>query len=943
MVAHRKPPVSAGVVEDIVLFAVDDSGSTNYEREYWKRVGERFDEYRSLYGGALRVLRWDTSELETSHKQLLANIERMNSRSGTDPTCVARYITRNRARFNVIKMCIITDGQIDRTCVQRCDRELAAIPGGIPDVEACLFGRFPADLSVVAPFARSANFLIRHNDAVLAEGCARVAVEGSGVLDAIRTPAELFIQYEKLRKLIVVQNLGRANTKLRDELIKLQKRLLDVIAQENARKLAAAESVRHRRGSASGDAGAAESSSSQHRYPHPILDPLREGDYESAVAATRELLYGIADSADDAKKVGDCITKLVQACTVSSFGLDTLQSHRATRAGLATVPESEVPVAEVADASESAAAAASGGGSDERFECPIMLDDDTTPVLLITESASFADDGGGGAGGGGTTLGVLEGADTAVIDDVTDCPLNILKYPALVDRLVDRLDHAIGSAAFTGLFNEAAAGGAYRWKDIVSPYTRRTVVGCIPLGTAAQHVELGTWVVRQMATRGVKLGNPHLWLAAVYLAIRERRVPQLADNAAFMAAFRAHLVCRFEHPMYATNIALSGQPGYPVLKAPVAAALWYSLTGATQLFAADPEQYAQERLRQWYPIGAHLRHLVEDVLQYPVVPASGSGGSGGEVVAVAGLDVLDERIRVLRVFGYLMSRKQDVAALKLDVARLYQNHLVIPHVAMGGGGAAKSGGGGAATTRAAGTATATTAVPLTSEPAVVVLVDGPCTPEQAAASPLAWLLDVLPLPRILDLLQLVDPSKRVGSVFLPPAELRRSGNSPVVAVRNYGYAPGFTTAGLPTPICPATLRPWTVDYRDSPQRGEHWTARTERVHGAPLAAQLSAYNLFLEYVASRKAYPKSIASLVAFYAQRQARRSTDPKSTLPEQVDATARGVIQAYKTAFAQRVGGIPTPAEFLRIIEASRNRDTRLAMEIKERAKMSAKAENV
>ncbi|KAI9164510.1 hypothetical protein H9P43_008369 [Blastocladiella emersonii ATCC 22665] len=889
MVAPATTPAAAP--KEIVLFAVDDSGSTGHASAYWTRVGERFNAYKEEHGEMLHVLRWDMTEVETTHAQLDDNIRRMNSRGGTDPTCVARYISRHRDRFAVTKLCIITDGQIDPGSVQRCDRELAAIPGGVPDVEACLFGNYSVDLSVVAPFARSANFVIRHNDAVLAEGCACVAVEDSDLLEGIRTPQDLFDAYEALHQLVVVQNLGRANPRLRDELIKLQKRLLDVIARENARKIAEAEPA------TAAAAGAATA------HPHPILDPLRDGDFAAAVTATRDLLYGIAETADDAKKVGDCITKLVQACTVASFRLDTLQSHRATRAALATVPESEVPTTDVDP---------DAGAGNSRFECPIMLDDDATPVLLIAEHAS----------GDGSALGVLEGADTAVIDDVTDCPLNLLKYPALVDRLVDRIDHAIGAAAFTGIYHEATAGGAYRWSDVVSPFTRRPLVGCIPLGTAAQHVKLGTWVVRQLATRGVQLGNAHLWLATVYLAIRAR-VPRLAENDAFMRAFRAHLVYRFEHPNYATNIALSGLPGYPMLKAPVAAALWYSLTGATQIFATDAEQFAQERLRQWFPIAAHLRHLVEDVLQYPVVPPTDPAEAAGPV---AGLDVLDERVRVLRVFGYLMSRKQDLAGLKLDIARLYQSHLVIPYDADDVDMIHYDGGERDAV--AAAKAEETPA-PL------VVLVDGPATPAQIAASPAAWLLDILPLPRIMGLLKLVDAGKKVGSILLDPATLRR-GAAPPTAVTLYGYTVPVAETGGPTPICPATLRPWTVDYRDA-AAGEHWTDRAARVHGAPVAEQLSAYNMFLEFVIARAAYPKSIAELVAFYAQRQAGRLAGAKVTLPKEVDAMAREVIQSYKTAFKAR-GGVPAPAEFVKIIEASRPRDVRAEIEAAARVTASA-----
>ncbi|ORZ37947.1 hypothetical protein BCR44DRAFT_55687, partial [Catenaria anguillulae PL171] len=372
-------------LRDVIVFAVDDSGSTYTVASYWSKVQEQYDAYLSQYSPARIIpVLWNSKLTTVTHSQLAETIAKRAGGGGTRASNVATYLTTNNGHlFNVNKVCIITDGQISTAEVELCDRIFAdGVANGalaVPEIEACLFGPYNPDLSVVAPFARAAKFTIRTNDSVLAEGDATLAVESSGLLDEIKTPDDLFERFEDLNRIIVVQNLGKTNQKLRDRLLELQKRLMDWIAWDNRRKLAELAA----RGGANDELGDGVV------YTNPIHRALAAGDYQAAVDATRSMIDTVLEHGDEAvedtgKRVARMIARLVDACTLGSFAIGALQSRRAQRATLAAAPDSGVPAAVVEEKDDP--------DMPSKFECPIMLDDTQVPVLLITTNKHYHDD-----------------------------------------------------------------------------------------------------------------------------------------------------------------------------------------------------------------------------------------------------------------------------------------------------------------------------------------------------------------------------------------------------------------------------------------------------------------------------------------------------------------------------------------------------------------------
>jgi hypothetical protein len=180
----------------------------------------------------------------------------------------------------------------------------------------------------------------------------------------------------------------------------------------------------------------------------------------------------------------------------------------------------------------------------QSFECPIIMDADV-PALLVCESELSL--------------------TPAQANAVANCPL----YLVNVENAFGCIDHPIGVMAF----NEMGQGTP-------SPFTRRRVVGCIPLGCLDQHVSVGNSTVARAFSKGKLLGNPTLYLCAIYHYLK--RTPYLCTNAPFMEAFEDHL--RFRLRTYRTNIALSGEPEFPLVKVPIILALYYCCTHTTRLY-----------------------------------------------------------------------------------------------------------------------------------------------------------------------------------------------------------------------------------------------------------------------------------------------------------------------------------------------------------------------
>lgn len=55
---------------------------------------------------------------------------------------------------------------------------------------------------------------------------------------------------------------------------------------------------------------------------------------------------------------------------------------------------------------------------------------------------------------------------------------------------------------------------------LISPLTRKKLIGGVPLGATEEHVKAANWSLFQLATGGKRLGNPNFWNFFLVLLIR---------------------------------------------------------------------------------------------------------------------------------------------------------------------------------------------------------------------------------------------------------------------------------------------------------------------------------------------------------------------------------------------------------------------------------------
>ncbi|KYR02615.1 hypothetical protein DLAC_00062 [Tieghemostelium lacteum] len=354
------------------VFALDTSASTSSMSAYWQRVDTKFQQYKSKN---TVYIAWDKTAKVISEKDVQREISKRGTISGGDtlPDVLAKML--KDMKFNG-KLVLITDGQIDGRSVEKTDGQLNGWSFSHVDIE--LIGK-NLDLSVTSPFTRSTNYQIHMNGEKLSSGNSSIPIE----LDKYQTIENFLAGYEELYSLIVVQNMGKLNEALRDNILKLQKTLLSECAQKNT--------------------------SSQES---PLSASLKNGDYAGSIRLVKSLTsQSLGDSLPS--EISGKIQKLIQACTSrGSYSVSLLNNARVQRADDTKPVESDQ--IEQLDT------------SGEAFECPVFYEQDT-PALLIAKCPP-----------------ILDGEAKELVDQICTCPLYLLNNRPLVEKLIAAIDHPIG-------------------------------------------------------------------------------------------------------------------------------------------------------------------------------------------------------------------------------------------------------------------------------------------------------------------------------------------------------------------------------------------------------------------------------------------------------------------------------------------------------------------
>jgi len=374
-------------INSAILIYIDCSGSTGGSRSYWNKVKVIIDQARKDYT-EVRYFFWDNNAYKVSRLDVNNRIMKMTGGGGTSPSCFASE-KKLPALSDVI---IITDGQVSEGEVTKCDKIINGRQFNSMTIyfeQTSSYGGM--NLTVSAPFTRNCyKVRIEVGNTTLAEGSTSNIID----LDIYQNNPELFLkESEQILKTIVLQNMGKVNTNLRNSLLELQKNLLRYIST-----------------SAGADADS--------EYDQ-VREYLESGQKDKALIKLRQIISSADTSM--AKRVETIIQELIKQCSgQGGFGFEILEPGRLTRAAaVKPITAEELPQTEnVANI----------------FECPISMDNDN-PVLLINALAP-----------------VLSGLEKGYVEAILTNPFMILNDPKLVEKIKNRIDHIIGFTSTKELF-----------------------------------------------------------------------------------------------------------------------------------------------------------------------------------------------------------------------------------------------------------------------------------------------------------------------------------------------------------------------------------------------------------------------------------------------------------------------------------------------------------
>lgn len=357
---------------------IDTSGSTESQGPYWRYVAALVSQ--KVYDQAAFYTFNVTAD--RSSRAAILDIARNlgDGNKGTFTSAIACLAQDYDA------LVIVTDGEVKAEEVARCDRLLGGMPFKSVEVHFQSTG-YAMNLSVSAPFTRSTpscRIVIDGKEAASGNTKERI-----NLAQFYNAPEAFLAALDTLRPLMTLQNAGRRNEQLRNDLLDLQKNLLGHIASKN-------------------DDSAFEA-----------LRTVLATDYDASVRLMQQLVSGADTTLGP--RIADAMSALLRIADGTDFSFGNLAPSRITRAA-------DVQGVSVADLPQEE------HFQNLEFSCPISLDDDA-PLCFIARGAP-----------------VLADLDKSNLEDLLTNPLLFLLDTALVTRLIGRIDHLVGLGATKALF-----------------------------------------------------------------------------------------------------------------------------------------------------------------------------------------------------------------------------------------------------------------------------------------------------------------------------------------------------------------------------------------------------------------------------------------------------------------------------------------------------------
>jgi len=269
---------------------------------------------------------------------------------------------------------------------------------------------------------------------------------------------------------------------------------------------------------------------------------LKEKKFEEA----KNELLNCFDSIDNEflKKI-NLLIRMSDGAIKQIFDIDEIQTFQKVTATEAK----EVDIMEIQDIPSSV--------ENSKFECPISMENEVDPAILITVPEEYIKNG--------KIIPLLVGFNKAQTETIIRCPYNALNNKEFMKKFNKCIDHAISLKQI----REAEKSGN---PLLISPMTRRRIVGIIPLGESPEHVNAADWTLMKLISGGKNLGDRNIWFSIIWLLVKRKIFPYLSDVEDFL---RAQVLYRFKNNL--TSISLCGLPNLPQKKVEYGTAAWSCL------------------------------------------------------------------------------------------------------------------------------------------------------------------------------------------------------------------------------------------------------------------------------------------------------------------------------------------------------------------------------
>lgn len=535
-------------------------------------------------------------------------------------------------------------------------------------------------------------------------------------------------------------------------------------------------------------------------------------------------------------KIDKKINKLCSLCEDlrGLYTIDSIKSNRINRAKIVThatdteIAENDVPKVII-----------------KPYECPIIMSLDVPQILV--------DDIDGP---------ILANLDPQIVNNIINCPLSILNYPDVVTKLKSAISLSTGIK-----LNEFVE---------INPYTKRHLLGTIPLGNCQQHVDCGNYTISKLFSSGRHLGNLNLYWAVIWQLINTNAIKYLEPIKEHATA---HLIYRFTNSV--TNASLSGLPQFVVNTVPTGVAVWYCVHSC---LLNQPTDSDTARMH------IHNMNIMIDILKELDYPVSEQ--------------VPDQLNKIKILLSMLSIVKKYPKRFYNRIICLYQNAVRLDSAKL--------------SKKVMENETVVDWIP----------IDGPASSQQietilATFPPIYTTIDIGDLIKIASL---VDPNKAASDIPFNTKSLSAIPNA--IAKINwslYGLKPYDKDDVVH--ISHKTFRPfYMVNYKKS---NVSWICKITDIYGG-ISDVFSGYRLFIDYFEKYEEFPNTESFL--FYSYNRRCNSSQNKSsviTLPYLSSLWAVDIITSYQPIFKLIKDKCLSIVQIKTILENSRKVDHRIYIE--------------